>query len=254
MKLSLYRSGQETGPPVAEVSISDRREQACRLPTHVDPGARFFLQRVETDDPVLEQQLLEVLTRDSIRVNRATAKTRGPVRTRGDYLAQEPYGTPAYWRAVLGGLPVFANLQADRRDLASALVEMDRAVPDQGAAPQTSPQAISLQPALEPELETEPEPRPDKPSLLDTVADLLRGRPAPALAGEGDEDVKQPAGPRSVEPSPDLEAKLEEIQNDPALRPALSNLLATLDDPALRPRVLAALEAWARVARSDGQT
>lgn len=125
---------EQRSEPLATVVLSDQREQAGWLPERLAAEARFFLERVETTDPELERLICTVLQQPSVRVFRASARRTGAVRTRGDYTAEALYGTPAYWRAVIGQLHSQERLIYDLHDYGRLLEVMDATL-DVGEAP-----------------------------------------------------------------------------------------------------------------------
>jgi hypothetical protein len=127
MRIRLYHGEGPLDPSreVATISIGTCREGAF-LPERVGPAARFVLETVQTEDPEQKQRLLAALVRDSVTVHRASSsRAQGGIRTRGDYMAEEPYGTPAYWRAVIGRLPSDVGLRFDLDDSNAVLQGME---------------------------------------------------------------------------------------------------------------------------------
>ena len=53
------------------------------------------------------------------------SRLHGAVRTRGDYTAQAPYGSSAYWRAAIGWLQSQEGLRYDLQDYARLLEAID---------------------------------------------------------------------------------------------------------------------------------
>ena len=127
MQVRLYRASQATEPrrPVATLTLTDRHDDACLAPSNLAPSARYFLRSVDCDDWDLTDSIVAVLRRASIRISRSTASSGGGVRTRGDAFADEPYGTPAYWRAVVGRLETELPLEFDARDWTRMVHLMD---------------------------------------------------------------------------------------------------------------------------------
>lgn len=111
--------------PIATVVVSDQREQACWLPERVTAEAQFFLVRVEAESKDVEQQIRSVLQRPFVTVLKSSMHITRAVRTRGDYSANEPYGTPIYWRAAIGRLKSEAGLIYDLQDYGQMLQEME---------------------------------------------------------------------------------------------------------------------------------
>jgi hypothetical protein len=127
MRIRLYPGQGPLDPSreVASICIGTRREGAF-FPERVDPAARFYLETVQSEDPEQRQRLLAALVRDSVPVRRASSsRTHGGLRSRGDYRAEEPYGTPAYWRAALGRLPSDLGLRFDLADYDTVLQLME---------------------------------------------------------------------------------------------------------------------------------
>jgi hypothetical protein len=232
MRIALFYSDREASRPAAALTLGDRQDRACRLPGRVDARARFFLERVETEDPALEAKLIDILTRDSITVNRATAGTRGPVRTRGDYRAEEPYGTPAYWRAAIGRLPDDMGLDYDLDDYRALLEWFDRRTEN------VAPAVAQPQPEHARELIRKP-----SPSVRETALALLSWLQGPQLA----------LRTRGVRPLPEhlVGPLLEELRTDREFLQATANLRLALTLPdEERSKILSALESLARRAQS----
>jgi hypothetical protein len=243
MKISIYYPEQGAGHPVATLVLGDRRDQACRLPGRLDPRARFFLERVEAEDPALEARLIDVLTRDTIMVNRATARTRGPVRTRGDYRAEEPYGTPAYWRAAIGRIPHDVGLDYDLDDYRAMLAWVDQPVA------QSQPAAAQ---SVRPAYNQESEPSPTGLSIQDLIGQILGvGGLAFARQMGGSPESQAEAEPTEAPPL-DLDDLARQAERDPELARAIHHLRAALARPEFRSTVLLALEAFARAAAGAG--
>jgi hypothetical protein len=150
-----------------------------------------------------------------------------------DDLTAEHFPTPAGYQ--------WGIVQTTDQPVPAPIELLERAL---STAPATASQPHPVEP--------EPEVEPSRPSLFDTIASLLFGKRPGFAMGAGDED--QPGQPQEPEVrSADLSEKLEELQNDPQLRRALVHLLTALSDPAVRPKVISALESWARVARKDDE-
>lgn len=115
--------------PIATLVLGDRRERACWLPERVAAEARFFLEQIETESEDVKQRIRAVLQQPFVVISKSSAHVTGAVRTRGDYLAREPYGTPAYWRAAIGRLESEAGLTEDLEDYGRMLQEMEAGVP-----------------------------------------------------------------------------------------------------------------------------
>ena len=126
-KVRIYAPFEQKQPShsIATVVLSDRREQACWLPQYVAYEAQFFLMRVETENEDIEQRIRSVLQRSSVIVLKASTHITGTVRTRGDYRAEEPHGTPTYWRATIGRLKSEAGLIYDLQDYGQMLQQME---------------------------------------------------------------------------------------------------------------------------------
>jgi len=138
LKVRIYPASEWEQPsrPVATVVLTDRRERAGWLPERAAEEARFFLERVETESEEVEQQIHSVLQKPFVIVSKASSGVIGPVRTRGDYSAEEPHGTPTYWRAAFGLLESQAGLIEDLEDYGRMLEKMEAAVP---VAPEPEP-------------------------------------------------------------------------------------------------------------------
>jgi hypothetical protein len=107
---------EQRAEPVATVVLTDQRQQAGWLPERVAAEVRLFLERIDTPDATIAQRVRAVLQQPSMRVARASAYRAGAVRTRGDYTAEAPYGSPAYWRVAVGRLQSQADLRYDLQD------------------------------------------------------------------------------------------------------------------------------------------
>lgn len=112
---------EQPSRPIATVVLSDQREEACWLPERLAPEAWFFLARVEAESEDVEHQIRSVLQRPFLTVLKSSTHISGRLRTRGDYRAQEPYGTPTYWRAAIGRLKSEAGLIYDLQDYGAML-------------------------------------------------------------------------------------------------------------------------------------
>ena len=136
MQVRLYRPSQ-TGQPrrtVATLTLTDRRDAACLVPSDLAPSARYFLRSVDSDDGDLTDRIVAVLRQASIRISRTTASSGRGVRARGDVFADEPYGTPAYWRTAVGRLESELPLEFDPHDWTEMVHLMDGATaPGPGA-------------------------------------------------------------------------------------------------------------------------
>jgi hypothetical protein len=123
MKVRIYARAEGGGGrhPVAEVRLTDRRERASWLPGTPAPETAYFLEDVQADDPRIREEILAALRRPSVPVARAASSDEGGVRTRATYSADEPHGTPQYWRAAFGLLRATTGLTYDREDYAGLL-------------------------------------------------------------------------------------------------------------------------------------
>jgi len=130
-KVRIYDpSNQEQPPrPIATVTLTDKREQACWLPKPVAVEAWFFLERVEAESEEVEQRIRSALQKNHLIVSKSSSDIIGAVRTRGDYSAEEAHGTPAYWRAAIGRLEGEAGLIEDLEDYGRMLQKMEAAAP-----------------------------------------------------------------------------------------------------------------------------
>jgi hypothetical protein len=246
MRIRLYPESGAAEPAregaVATLVIGPRREGAI-LPGLVEPAAQFFLEAVESDDPAQRARLVSLLTRDTVPVHRASSSgTRGPVRTRGDYTAQEPYGTPGYWRAVIGRLPAQVGLRLDADDYNQALREMEAPVPI------TEPK---IQPAVIPH-EPEPETAPARGRPFDIQAalqelQLLLGGSLGLVRGA----TRSAVPPKAVAPGAFLADLLQQMRDDTEFLQAVAHLQEARSHPSFRSVILPALEKFAR--ESKGQ-
>lgn len=126
-RVRIYEPSTPEQPPrpVATVVLTDQWEQACWLPERVAEKAWFFLERVETESKDVEQRIRSALQKPSVMVIKSSTHITRTVRTRGDYVTQEPYGTPTYWRAAIGRLEHEARLTEDLEDYGWMLEGME---------------------------------------------------------------------------------------------------------------------------------
>jgi hypothetical protein len=120
--------------PAATVVLSDQRERACWLPESRSAEAVFFVEEIEAESEEVRQRISTALFRTSAPVWKGGSSVSKRVRTRGDYLASEPYGTPAFWRAAFGLLERETGLRYDLQDYGQMLRGMEApAIVDQSA-------------------------------------------------------------------------------------------------------------------------
>ena len=126
-KVRIYAQFEQGQPSraTATVVLSDQREQACWLPQHVTNKAQFFLMRVKAESTDIERLIRSVLQQPSVIVLKSSTHITGALRTRGDYRAEEPHGTPTYWRAAIGRLKSEAGLIYDLQDYGRMLQQME---------------------------------------------------------------------------------------------------------------------------------
>src|SRR5207248_11211779 len=110
VRLYAGTEGEEARRPAATIAVGDRRDRACWLPEPLAPAAHFFLEGVEARDEALAERIRAVLQPPSVPVTRSGQGAAGRLRTHGVYQAEEPYGTPAYWRAAIGRMPHAAEV------------------------------------------------------------------------------------------------------------------------------------------------
>ncbi|MBI1923459.1 hypothetical protein HYR99_04325 [Candidatus Poribacteria bacterium] len=126
-KVRIYVPFEQEQPsrPVATVVLSDQREEACWLPERVANESQFFLARVEAVSHDIDQQIRSVLQQSFLTVIKSSTHITGRVRTRGDYLAKEPHGTPTYWRGAIGRLKSEVGFIYDLQDYGWMLEKME---------------------------------------------------------------------------------------------------------------------------------
>jgi hypothetical protein len=121
MKVRIYSRPEEAGgaPPVATVWLT---EQSGGSQSQAAPEPAYVLGDVQAEDLRIKKAIRAVLERPSVPVVRSSPERReGGVRTRGDYAAEEPYGTPQYWRAAFGLLRAETGLTYDQSDYGKLL-------------------------------------------------------------------------------------------------------------------------------------